>query len=189
MARFAPARPGPSWSAAEQWDLVGDLFDPPGRRGAPARISRRQKAVGVGRAKNDAIDAATLAHLSRTNLLPGAWIAPPPVRELRRLVRMRSSLVRIRSRLKCQVHAICADAGVPVPASVRGNPRFSTGRFAGLPDAAEAAAIRVWMTDRHDVIAVKPHSEACSSRHRGGEPRRFCAGVLSRATRKRRHLS
>ena len=26
----------------EQWALVADLFDPPGRRGAPARIPRRQ---------------------------------------------------------------------------------------------------------------------------------------------------
>lgn len=26
----------------EQWELVGDLFDPPGRRGAPADLARRQ---------------------------------------------------------------------------------------------------------------------------------------------------
>jgi transposase len=64
------------------------------------------KAIGAGRVKNDAVDAATLAHLLRTNLLPEAWVAPPDVRELRRLVRMRASLVRVRSRLKCQVHAI-----------------------------------------------------------------------------------
>ncbi len=73
------------------------------------------KAIGAGRVKNDAIDAATLAHLLRTNLLPEAWIAPPEVREARRFVRMRTALVRIRSRLKAQVHAVCADAGIPVP--------------------------------------------------------------------------
>lgn len=26
----------------DQWNLVADLFDPPGRRGAPAQIPRRQ---------------------------------------------------------------------------------------------------------------------------------------------------
>jgi transposase len=26
----------------EQWDLVADLFDPPGSRGAPALIPRRE---------------------------------------------------------------------------------------------------------------------------------------------------
>ena len=75
------------------------------------------KAISSGRVKNDAVDARTLAHLLRTNLLPEAWIAPPDVREARRLVRMRVSLVRMRSRLKAQVHALCADAGVPVPVS------------------------------------------------------------------------
>jgi transposase len=25
----------------EQWELIADLFDPPGRRGAPAQIPRR----------------------------------------------------------------------------------------------------------------------------------------------------
>ena len=29
----------------EQWELVIDLFDPPGRRGAPSRISRRKTVV------------------------------------------------------------------------------------------------------------------------------------------------
>jgi transposase len=75
------------------------------------------KAISSGRVKNDAVDARTLAHLLRTNLLPEAWIAPPEIREARRLVRMRVSLVRMRSRLKAQVHALCADAGVAVPVS------------------------------------------------------------------------
>jgi len=73
------------------------------------------KAISAGRVKNDSVDAKTLAHLLRTNLLPEAWIAPAEIREARRLVRMRVSLVRMRSRLKCQVHALCADAGVRVP--------------------------------------------------------------------------
>jgi transposase len=31
----------------EQWELVADLFDPPGRRGAPAQISRRQMVDAI----------------------------------------------------------------------------------------------------------------------------------------------
>src|SRR5712691_6607840 len=73
------------------------------------------KAIAAGRVKNDSVDARTLAHLLRTNLLPEAWIAPPVVRERRRLARTRTSLVRIRSRLRCQVHAILADHCVQPP--------------------------------------------------------------------------
>jgi transposase len=65
--------------------------------------------------KNDKVDARTLAHLLRTGLLPEAWIAPPEVREARRLVRMRAGLVRIRTRLKCPVHAVLAKHGIRSP--------------------------------------------------------------------------
>jgi transposase len=116
---FGELEPEPisvAFEATYGWGWFADLLADAGIEAHMAH-PLATKAIGAGRVKNDAIDAATLAHLLRTNLLPEAWIAPPAVRELRRLVRMRSSLVRIRSRLKCGVHAICADAGIPVPAS------------------------------------------------------------------------
>ena len=70
------------------------------------------KAISSARVKNDAVDAKTLAHLLRTNLLPEGWIAPPEVREARRLVGMRSSLVRLRAKLKAQVHALLGEPGL-----------------------------------------------------------------------------
>jgi transposase len=70
------------------------------------------KAISAARVKNDAVDAKTLAHLLRTNLLAEAWIAPPAAREARRLVRTRAGLVRMRSRVQSQLHALLADLGV-----------------------------------------------------------------------------
>ena len=67
------------------------------------------KAIAAGRVKNDKVDAAMLAQLLRANLLPEGWIAPLEAREARRLVRTRASLVRMRSRLKSQIHAVLAD--------------------------------------------------------------------------------
>jgi len=116
---FGELEPEPisvAFEATYGWGWFADLLADAGIEAHMAH-PLATKAIGAGRVKNDAIDAATLAQLLRTNLLPEAWIAPPEVRELRRLVRMRASLVRIRSRLKCQVHAICADAGIPVAAS------------------------------------------------------------------------
>jgi hypothetical protein len=51
-------------------------------------------------------------HLLRTNLLAEAWIAPPDARNARRLVRSRAGLVRMRSRVQSQLHALLADLGV-----------------------------------------------------------------------------
>src|ERR687883_119096 len=75
---------------------------------------RGVKAFESRRVKNDVRDAADLADLLRMGRLPEAWIAPPPVRELRELVRHRAKLVALRSGLKAQVHAVLAKQGVAV---------------------------------------------------------------------------
>jgi transposase len=63
------------------------------------------------RVKNDERDALELVKKLRLGELPEAWIPPPKVRELRELVRYRVKLVRLRSGLKSQVHAVMAKNG------------------------------------------------------------------------------
>ena len=72
------------------------------------------KAFEYRRVKNDQRDAADLADLLRMGRLPEAWIAPPPTRELRELVRHRAKLVALRSQCKAEVHAVLAKCGVQV---------------------------------------------------------------------------
>jgi transposase len=62
--------------------------------------------------KTDAVDARTLAHLLRADLLPEAYIAPRELRDLRDLLRHRVALTRMRSALKHRVAAILAKNGV-----------------------------------------------------------------------------
>jgi transposase len=52
-----------------------------------------------------------LAQLLRADLLPEAWIAPPPVRQLRAQLRHRASLVRLGTQLQNRIHAVAADHG------------------------------------------------------------------------------
>jgi transposase len=77
----------------------------------------RCKAIASARLENDKVDAETLAHLLRADLLPQAWIAPQPVRDLRALLRHRVALVRWSTALKNRVHAVLADRGVAAPCS------------------------------------------------------------------------
>jgi len=74
--------------------------------------SARVKAIAAAKLKNDRIDSATLAHLLRCDLLPEAWMADEFTRELRQQVRLRATLVRQRTRLKNQVHAVLHQHGV-----------------------------------------------------------------------------
>jgi len=77
----------------------------------------RCKAIASARLKNDKVDAAILAQLLRADLLPEAWIAPPDVRQLRAVLRHRTSLVRLGTRLRNRIHAVAADHGYDRPAS------------------------------------------------------------------------
>ena len=92
------------------WYWVVDLLQ---GLGASVHLAN-PKALNWGerRVKNDVADATDLADMLRLNRLPEAWIAPPAVRELRELVRYRAKLVKLRSGLKAQVHAVMAKEGV-----------------------------------------------------------------------------
>jgi transposase len=82
----------------------------------------RCKAIASARLKNDKVDAAILAQLLRADLLPEAWIAPPPVRQLRALLRHRVALVRLRTLLRNRIHAILGEHGHDRPAGCWSGP-------------------------------------------------------------------
>src|SRR5256714_12279048 len=82
----------------------------------------RCKAIASARLKNDKVDAAILGQLLRADLLPEAWIAPPPVRQLRALLRHRVQLVRLRTLLRNRIHAVLADHGHDRPAGCWSGP-------------------------------------------------------------------
>lgn len=114
---FGELEPEPlnvAFEATYGWGWFADML---ADAGIPAHMAHplATKAISSARVKNDAVDAKTLAHLLRTNLLPEAWMAPLEVREARRLVRMRVSILRIASRCKCQIHSILADHRVIPP--------------------------------------------------------------------------
>jgi transposase len=72
----------------------------------------RTRAIAAARVKTDAVDARTLAHLLRAELLPEAYVAPRELRDLRELLRHRVALTGMRSALKNRVHSILAKHGV-----------------------------------------------------------------------------
>jgi transposase len=92
------------------WYWAVDLLQADGHRVHLAHPSGND--WGNRRVKNDERDARDLADLLRLGRLAEAWIAPPPTRELRELVRYRAKLVALRSGLKAQVHAVMAKEGV-----------------------------------------------------------------------------
>src|SRR5437773_8726809 len=64
------------------WEWLADLLEAEGHE---LHLSHplRTKAIAAARVKTDAVDARTLAHLLRTDLLPEAYVAPRELRDLR----------------------------------------------------------------------------------------------------------
>ncbi len=81
--------------------------------GAKVVLSHPQatKAIASARLKNDKVDSRMLAHLLRTNLLPRSYIPPREVRDLRELLRLRSSLIRLRATVKIRLRSILLKTG------------------------------------------------------------------------------
>jgi transposase len=103
---------------------------------------------GNRRVKNDERDATDLVDLLRMGRLAEAWIAPPPLRELRELIRYRAKLVHLRTNLKSQVHAVLAKEGVRVPMS----DLFGVGGQVLLDKVHLAEAYRLRVESLRDLI-------------------------------------
>ena len=93
------------------WEWLADVLQDAGYELHLAH-PMRTKAIASARVKTDAVDARTLAHLLRADLLPEAYIAPRELRDLRDLLRQRVVLTHMRSALKNRVHALIARQGV-----------------------------------------------------------------------------
>jgi transposase len=71
------------------------------------------RAIAAGKKKNDQIDARTIADMVRCDWLPVCYVAPPEMRELRRLLRYRSLVVREAVRMKNKIAGLLMETGSP----------------------------------------------------------------------------
>jgi transposase len=100
--------------AGGNWHFVYDILEPHVDElmlAHPLRV----RAIATARVKTDTIDARTLAHLLRSDLIPAAYVPPPEIRELRELLRFRLDLVKQRTATKNRVHSLLTKAGFESP--------------------------------------------------------------------------
>jgi transposase len=93
---------------------VGDR-DGAGSRAGRVVVSNpaKTRAIAEAKVKTDKVDAAILAQLLAADFLPPVWMPDAATSALRRQVLRRAHIVRQRTRLKNQVHAILARNLVP----------------------------------------------------------------------------
>ena len=151
--------------AAFGWEWLADLLEDE-RVELHLAHPRHTKAIAAARVKTDAVDARTLAHLLRADLLPEAYVAPRELRVLRELLRHHIALTRLRTALKNRVHALLARQGVQHRRAELFGP--SGRRFLGelslpAPTRRRLESLLGLIADfDHELAAVKREIQACA---------------------------
>jgi len=73
---------------------------------------QKVKAIATARIKTDRIDADTLAHLLRADLIPQAYYCPKELRDTKEMLRCRASIVGLRTQVKNKIHSLLHKANV-----------------------------------------------------------------------------
>jgi transposase len=71
----------------------------------------KTKIIAHARIKNDALDSKVLADLLRSNFIAEAYLAPQEIRDIRELVRYRTSLVRVRAQFLTRIRSVLFKTG------------------------------------------------------------------------------
>ena len=95
-------------------DAIANLLTPLVGRVVVSNPSKT-RAIAEAKVKTDKVDARILAQLLAADFLPPVWLPDERTRSLRRQVMRRAHLVRQRTRIKNQVHAILARNLAPTP--------------------------------------------------------------------------
>jgi transposase len=95
-------------------DAIATLLTPLVGRVVVSNPSKT-RAIAEAKVKTDKVDARILAQLLAADFLPPVWLPDDRTRSLRRQVMRRAHVVRQRTRLKNQVHAILARNLAPTP--------------------------------------------------------------------------
>lgn len=91
--------------ATRNWCVMHDWLEAVCGRVALAH-PLKVRAIAEARIKTDRIDATTLAHLLRCDLVPEAHVASPSARMLKSLLRHRMFLVKLQTMIKNRIHAL-----------------------------------------------------------------------------------
>jgi transposase len=95
-------------------DAIANLLTPLVARVVVSNPSKT-RAIAEAKVKTDKVDARILAQLLAADFLPPVWLPDERTRSLRRQVSRRAHIVRTRTRIKNQIHAILARNLCPTP--------------------------------------------------------------------------
>lgn len=137
---FADRLPKPWVGGMEATLFTGWIYDELKPHAHELRVghSYMLKAICAAKKKNDRLDAAKLADAVRCNLMPTCHIAPPEIRELRRMLRYRNFLVRQAVCMKNKTAGLLMEVGAEYNKQKLHGSRYFNDLLNGLADTPES---------------------------------------------------
>ena len=114
LGAWAAKLPKP-WTGAMEATLFSDwVYDQLTPYAAALKMGHpaRMRAIATSKKKTDQIDARTICDLLRCDLLPPAYVMPPDLRQVRRVLRYRSLLVRAGVQMQNKIAGLLLEMGV-----------------------------------------------------------------------------
>lgn len=111
LVAFAQSRKKPWIGAMEATLFSGWVYDTLAPYAVELHVGHPLRLKALSKNKNDRIDAKMLADLLRADLFPSCHMAPPEVRELRRIIRYRNFLVTQATRMKNKTSGLLMEVG------------------------------------------------------------------------------
>jgi transposase len=113
LRQWAGARPAAWQGAMEATLFSGWVYDTLRPYAAELQMGHPalMKAIGASKKKNDQLDARKIADLVRCNLLPTCYVASVEMRELRRMLRYRNTVVAHAVRMKNKMSGLLMEVG------------------------------------------------------------------------------
>jgi transposase len=96
------------------------------------------KAITCAKKKNDRKDAEMIADLLRCDLLPECTMLPEEIRELRRVLRYRSLIVRESVRMKNKIGGLLMETGTSYNKKKLHGKRYFSGLLEGIEDVPDS---------------------------------------------------
>lgn len=113
LKRWVAGLPGPWIGAMEATMFTGWVYDFLKPDAVDLKVAHPEmlKAITAAKKKNDRADAEKIADLLRVNLLPECYMLPEEVRELRRILRYRTMIMRTAVRMKNKISGLLMETG------------------------------------------------------------------------------
>lgn len=137
---FADSLPRPWVGGMEATLFTGWIYDElkPHAHELQVGHSYMLKAICAAKRKNDRLDAAKLADAVRCGLMPACHMAPPEIRELRRMLRYRNFLVRQAVCMKNKTAGLLMEVGAEYNKQKLHGRRYFNDLLDGLADTPES---------------------------------------------------